>query len=1743
MFKANKAISRHFIECIGIVMVLVLSLCSLPTSADSDTSTELTEGSNLTVTDLQTIAIELKYLDEVLTSSVLSYAFTGDPKWLTRYTENEPHLDTIIKQLLANPKKQNTQIIKRIDGANNALVEMEKRAISLVQSEQHQAAMALINSAEYRKYKAQYMNSLLEYIAALEAAARYKQEENQLNSDILRFSEEEKAWIENNVVRIGVEHWPPIVFIDNGQVAGLAGTLLQELSKRSGLEFEIVSGEWNTLLSEFNQGNIELLPVTYYSEEREENGFFSAPYFKIRELFYVLDERVDLQSNDDLSFARVAIPQGYITNTKVAQSYPNIEIVSTEHIEESINLLTTGEVDAIIDAELIIEDRIKAREIVGIRALDEDAIPPSLIHLYSVKTEPILHQILQKSIASISAVDLLETQQDWIRPPEENANAGQQTGVLELEPIWIIAALVVALTIFGAAITRLTLGADEYKFAARFGSKKFKYFALAILVILSILLFAIANNYVQRVKAKTFDSIEYNLTSLITSTQQRLNSWVEDEISTLEIIARSPKMVAITEDLLATPKDKSSLVNAMAQRDARRFFEEIQDNFGRMGFFIISPEMISLASKRDTNVGTINFISQRRPELLERVLNGESVFIPPIRSDVALESRSDKNPPTMFFASPVTKQGEVIAILTKRINPEGKFSQVLSAGFTGKSGETYAIDKQGLLLSRLRFTQQVRDLGLIEAGKDPVLNLRIADPGTELSKSQADFSEQANWPLTKMAKELTKFINGTDLNGYRDYRGVMVVGSWQWDHKLSLGLVTEVDVAESFEQFALFETTVYGILSAALFLIFGSTLFTLALGKRATQALSRSQAELEVLVEERTHELKHTSARTQSIIENASDGIVVVDSEGEIIEFSPSAETIFGYSAKEAKGQPLTLLMDAPFHLPNSPAGTQPQPDSTLHDSVVETVGVRKNGQQFDMEVAISHSQLGDSEIHTGMIRDITARKEAERELTMAKEAAEEATRAKSDFLANMSHEIRTPMNAIIGISYLALQTDLNRKQKDYVNKIHGSANSLLGIINDILDFSKIEAGKMELEQAPFFLQDTIDQVVQIISVKSKEKGLELLIDLAPELPLNLIGDSLRLGQVLINLANNAIKFTEQGEIIIRIAPLSSDDDSTMLQFSVQDTGIGMTQEQMAKLFQSFSQADASTTRTHGGTGLGLAICKSLAELMQGEIWVESEHGKGSTFYFTAQFGLSEQHEKAVAYQIADLSEMPMLIVDDSAAAREILYAMATEIGLHADLASSAEEAIEKIRLADTKQTPYQLVLADWKMPTMDGVEMVRTLQQYEALARPPKVIMITAFDRDEMQEEARDLVLDGSLTKPITVSTLLDSIMYAFGREGATAPAQQEHKLDPDAVAPIRGANILLVEDNDINQQIAVELLELVGLRVNVSDNGQIALDMLAQADYDAVLMDVQMPVMDGYAATRIIRENPKYQSLPIIAMTANAMSGDREKCLAAGMNDHLAKPIEPNEVFTALLKWVKQRDFDTSGLDKQSEGGDKSETPTDVPDLPGFDTESALARMAGSVNTYVKMLQRFIETEQDSIERIETEIEQSDTQTAERTSHTLKGLAGNIGAEQLAKAASELEQALRESNEREESEPTELLRKVNPLLENAKKVLNSTIETITKALESVQDNADRDAVLADNAPIDSEQLTSLLQQLANEIENYELTANETCDLIVSALENGPLKSEARELQKFVEGYDYDEAQTALNKLVSRLE
>ncbi|MCH8181382.1 MAG: response regulator [Proteobacteria bacterium] len=867
---------------------------------------------------------------------------------------------------------------------------------------------------------------------------------------------------------------------------------------------------------------------------------------------------------------------------------------------------------------------------------------------------------------------------------------------------------------------------------------------------------------------------------------------------------------------------------------------------------------------------------------------------------------------------------------------------------------------------------------------------------------------------------------------------------------------------------------------------------------------------------------KEVEARTQAVFQHTPSAIIFYNPEQGITRCNPSAVALFGGHSEQS------LLGLMPSQPPLSPPGTfTPELAATIerirqsgHAETLEWRHTRLNGEPFDAEVLLIPFVHNGRQQFGGIVQDITARKQTEHALRSAQQAAEAATLAKTHFLANMSHEIRTPMNAIMGMSHLALLDELPPRARNYIEKVHRAAANLLQILNDVLDVSKIESGKLELEHTDFQLESVINHMADVLGVRAEEKGMELLFTAPPDIPTALIGDPIRLGQVLINLGTNAIKFTEHGEVVIGCEAQRQDDQGVVLHFWVRDSGIGMSDEQVERLFQPFTQGDNSTTRQYGGTGLGLAISRQLVEMMGGKIWVDSQVGKGSTFHFTARFGVQAQPATRRALLASEMHGKRLLLVDDNPAAREVLGDMARRMGLDVEVSDSGEHALGRMRAALAEGRPHHILLSDWKMPGMDGIAFAR-----HALSMPPGqrpcVLLVTAFAREEAMKAAEGVGLAGVLNKPVTPSTLLDTLGRVLGQDAPAQPGEPKTQaMLKQAQRQLAGAKVLLVEDQPLNQELACDLLERAGLSVVTASNGQECLDMLArEGPFDGVLMDCQMPVMDGYTATERIRANPAWQDLPVIAMTASAMAADRERVLRCGMNDHITKPLDLARMFGIMARWI------TPARPAAADGPGLT-TGSAALHLASLDTADGLSRCMGNLDLYRRLLKGFARTQRDFAQQFEAVAEHADQALA--LVHTLKGLAGNIGARTLLERSTQLETTLR-SPEADPPSPAEV-----------RTALATTLEALDTVLADI-DRMGRQASEVDWAEgPDRDVLQGHWARLMRLVSDQDAHSREMLQDLLSSWPALRQHPQVMPLKQALDRYDFDQARDVLAQMQS---
>ncbi len=898
------------------------------------------------------------------------------------------------------------------------------------------------------------------------------------------------------------------------------------------------------------------------------------------------------------------------------------------------------------------------------------------------------------------------------------------------------------------------------------------------------------------------------------------------------------------------------------------------------------------------------------------------------------------------------------------------------------------------------------------------------------------------------------------------------------------------------------------------------------------------------------HRFQSADSERQAVLDAATQlSIIATDLDGTIQLFSKGASTLLGYKPAEMIDQCSILslhLASELDHYGEKVGGASGTSGSGLHDMKVfdqfvkqrhsrvqEWFYVCKDGTHLPVSLSITSLYNPDGRVagYLFTAMDMTLQKQMKRELIQSKELAESANASKGDFLARMSHEIRTPMNGIIGMASLLQKTPLEPRQLNYTEKLLSSANTLLRLINDILDFSKIDAGKLQLEEVPFNLEDILGNIANVVGMQAEKKGLEFVFQIDPRVSQNLVGDPLRLGQVLMNLAGNAVKFTEQGEIVISVSLEKQLEDELTLRFSVRDSGIGLRQEQIENLFSAFKQADDSITRKYGGTGLGLAICKQLAELMNGEIWAESELGRGTEFIFTAKLRPLKNTQERTAKNSKHLHGLRALVVDDNEAARNVLSSMLTSFKIKVDTAADGNSAITLLERAIQQGAPYDVVLLDWIMPGIDGIETAKRIKANASLAKVPAMLMVTANGREDAYQQADKVGLKAFLLKPVYASVMYNTLLDILGIQTLSGPLTVKKKIQTADLKKIQGAHILLVDDNSINQEVATEFLEEVGMIVTVASNGKECLDALQQRTYDLVLMDIQMPVMDGLEATRRIRQNGELKDLPIIAMTAHAMAGDRGKSLAAGMNEHITKPIDQTVLYQTLKDWISEKQPGTfptipDKINSVSIGDTHS-----LPLLPGINQVEALKALDQNETLFVKILYDF-KKRYSSFPAILRELPlTSQWQEIQEIAHMIKGVSGYIGSSKLMKSAQKLEDALR--NDQQKDAANYLVAFIN------------TLEGVLSTL-SLLPPLREEPVLANQSPVKltpGKEIEEPIRILIGQLKKGEVAAEEQFAEIEKRLVGAGFGELLKSIKDLIDDIEYKRAANMTESLLVRVQ
>ncbi|NTS75519.1 response regulator [Catenovulum sp. SM1970] len=1651
-------------------------------------------------------------------------------------------------------------------------------------------------------------------------------------------TDEMLKWAEQNpVVTIEADKAiPPYDFLnENNEPKGLGSDLVRKLN--SILPFHLTYGEgqtFNEQISRVIEGQSDLFSLCAILPERADKVIFSVPVFTKQSVLAVNINSDIKDVAHVLNKHKIGYGAGYATFKDLEALPRQPEAVAVETVEKGLIAVNKGALDAFVTDLGQISYWAERERLKNISIIPIPDVKAMKMGYCINKNQQELRDWINWGLAKIPNDEFHNLKVKWLA---ENYTKKQNSKKrAELNNSLVIVSSLVVVTLLIVLIVFVSRR-QAHLIADKFGSSNFRnIYVLTLFIICSgigLTAYSIVFNY----KLSTIQDISNKLDLNINSLDIQLLSWFDERQLLVSEVAHQTDIEQIAEKLVALGKQNPEL---LAQSELVTQFNESSVAQAiyyskAVGYYLVSPEGINLSAKNTSIVGKESIIKRYEPRALERTLIGQTLFVPPVWSDVDRDgdtSEGDKDP-VILMATPVrNQQSKIIAALVFVYEPEGEFSEIFNSTRLGRTGESYALNSQGYMVSNSRFRNQLIRDGRIASGETAILRIKMPDTGSS----------------GLLAASLDG-VTGEDLDGYQDYRGGVVLGAWHWHPQMEMLLVSEIDFEEVMTDYNDIKFRVIIITAIAIFSIFTVSIFMLMVGQRAHIVQIASKKKLEGLVEQRTQALveqkevlaeseqanrlilssvadgiislsltgecnfankaalgilkmteqtilnkdvlsilkpsaiekeqdtslaemirnaisnkasltqmtgsfvngqglafpvefslnpvrgsglvtgavltfkdnteqQHTIDRMFKVINAAPVAMIAINQQGVIEVVNEQCAQLFNYQKSAMVGQPIELIV--PKHLTNHANWVQQfmaQPKSLLL-SGDDVVGVKSDDSTFDAEVTINPIELQDGLMAVAGIRDVTEDNQAKKALLEAKELSDEASAAKSNFLANMSHEIRTPMNAIIGMSHLALQGSLQRRERSYVSKVHNAATNLLGIINDILDFSKIEAGKLELDTNDFRTEELLDSVKNVLFVKTQEKGLDLIFRVEQDVPNFLVGDQLRLAQILINLGSNAIKFTERGEVIIRVSVEQLQDNELTLKFMVKDSGIGMSEQQTQKLFKSFSQGDASTTRKYGGTGLGLSISKRLVNLMYGRIWVESELDVGSQFFFTAQLTVSQQQD-SVELPEAELNLLvgkKVLIIDDSPAAVDVLKQITESFGCQVYTALSGSQALEIVNAVDG----FDLALVDWQMPGMNGIETCEAIRQVQNMKH---FIMVSAFGREEIGEDKLQGHVDSLMVKPITQSGLFEELMRLMGRK-----VKVGHQFDKNAEVQIqrekvKGAYVLLVEDNELNQELAIALLEEAGLRVDLAENGKVAVALAEKNDYDGILMDIQMPIMDGFEATKSIRSFN--QTIPIIAMTANALASDKERVMSEGMTDFISKPID----VSAMFKVISQHIVPSHPHFADVSGEDAPENHNSHDPMQHFlviEKHSGLATCNDNEVLYLKILKKFFNAEQTFEQRFKPPWQAQDWTEATRIAHSLKGSAGNIGAKNLYQVAADLEQACKSQLDKEQ------------VSHKLKLTLSKLSEVLTE-LDIMQQIINSEPAQAPEPvgkiALSEDELNDKLNHLQSLVDEFDTDAQEIAFELEQMFAEQSIKQQFNTFITQLENFDFDSANQTL--------
>jgi ABC-type amino acid transport substrate-binding protein/DNA-binding response OmpR family regulator/HPt (histidine-containing phosphotransfer) domain-containing protein len=1400
-------------------------------------------------------------------------------------------------------------------------------------------------------------------------------DESKSDLEQLGLSNEEREWLkQHQAIRVGINtQTQPISFLGEDQVhRGLSADYLKLIEKRLGLSItRVVPNDWSGLLDQIQSHQIDMIASVSKTEERQQYMRFTLPYLVAPLKLYHRKNDNLINGLDDLSGKRVAVEKDYWLHEQLSMNHPTLQLLIVENTLQALEAIEFGQADAYLGIESV------ADRLIGKNRLDrlESVSPIAGINKVELrmgvrKDWPMLARIIDKTLAGTS--------------PEEHRMLKHQW--LSDEP--------------KAAVTPLVLSDQERQWLAQH-----QRIEIGVMNAWPPMDFVDSQGNASGIGVDIVKALNRRLGGVLHPKPAAWNELYtavkEQRLPALMDITPTPERMPhflFTSPYLTIPhiivtQQDFPPVRRISDLTGKRIAVEKSFMIGR----VLAERYPAITQVEYGNTSdALDAVSRGE---VQAYIGNRAVALYLIEheliSNLKLQSKIDES--ISVNAIGVRKDWPILRdILQKALSTlsHKELREILKKWVPDSEAKEQASSEMNQLILTAQEQAWLDEHRKIRIGIDRFWEpIEYVDEQGRHRGISADF-------LTRIREMLgVEFTYSTSLSWSQ-----VIEGAKAGDIDMLPALTPSVSRFEylNFTQpYLHFPFMVFTRKEAPLITgIADLDGLSIAVERDyvTVEYLEKDYPSLNLIKKETTAEALQAlaSGEVDAYIGNLTLGSYMIDKLGfgnlKVAAPTPYANDL-AIGVRKDWPQLRSILDKALAAIDEN------ERRSIRQDSLAIRYDVEMDYTLLWQVVAVAATLLLISLLWTAQIRRQKAA------LAVAKAEAEQANRFKSYFLANMSHEIRTPMNAIMGFSHLALQTQLTARQFHYIDKIKSSAHALLGVINDILDFSKIEAGKLDVEKVPFSLDEALENLASLTAMRADEKGLEILFNRDLKIPDKLIGDPLRLGQVLINLTGNAIKFTEQGEVVVSAVLQKESAEGIWIDFAVRDSGIGIDPDELPRLFKPFTQLDGSTTRRYGGSGLGLSICKHLIELMQGELRVDSKPGQGSTFSFALPFGISGKRSRSSWTPEPDMRGLRVLVVDDNPTALELLGERLTSFSFKVTSVFNAREALNQLSQADHSGDPYRLVLMDWRMPGLNGIEAGRRIKQNEdGLSLVPAVILITAYGREEVMLQAEEAGLDAVLIKPVSPSVLFDTLIRVLSEEEELEPIHVS-RTSPNLRLSGR---ILLVEDNTINQQVAQELLEGMGLMVHTVSNGKQAIDALNRHVFDLVLMDLQMPEMDGYEATRRIRADARFERLPLIAMTAHAMADEREQCLTAGMNEHIPKPIDPTLLYSVLSQWLKPAPDQPQPRHADNPEEDNSfEFPAD---LPGIDLQWGLERVGGNRRLYLNLLREFVINHGGDMEVLETSLLRRDTETARRTLHTLEGVSGNIGAHTLQQASKDL-------------------------------------------------------------------------------------------------------------------------------------